>query len=79
MYMNAKNYAMSSGLPVDTVRRFCRDGTLPCLKAGRVYLINTEQAAKVLEEMSAPRPHFTDFQQGINELMKLTRERRGTR
>lgn len=79
MYMNAKNYAMSSGLPVDTVRRFCRDGTLPCLRAGRVYLINTEQAAKVLEEMSAPRPHFTDFQQGIKELMKLTRERRGTR
>lgn len=79
MYMNAKTYAITCGLPVDTVRRFCRDGTLPYLKAGRVYLINTEQAAKVLEEMSAPRPHFTDFQQGINELMKLTRERRGTR
>ncbi len=79
MYMNAKNYARSSGLPVDTVRRLCREGALPCLKAGRVYFINTEQAAKVLEKMSAPRPHFTDFQQGINELMKLTRERRVTR
>lgn len=79
MYMNAKSYAEFLGLPVDTVRRFCREGTLPCLKAGRVYLINTEQAAKVLEEMSAPRPHFTDFQQGIDELMKLTRERRGAR
>lgn len=79
MYMNAKVYARTCGLPVETVRRFCRDGALPCLRAGRVYLINTEQATKVLEKMSAPRPHFTDFQQGINELMKLTRERRGTR
>ena len=71
MYMNAKTYAESTGLPVETIRRFCRTGVLPNIRCGRVYMVDTEAATGVIREMAgAVKPKYTSFGAGIEELRK---------
>lgn len=50
--MNAKEYALSRGYPIKTVRRLCQQGEIPVLRIGRRYLLKPETADKVFEEMA---------------------------
>ena len=38
--MNAKEYAKTRGLPVETIRRLCRTNVLKYVQRGKVYLVN---------------------------------------
>ena len=55
MIVNAKQYAQSSGWPVSLIRRLCREGKIPCLVNGRVYLFEDGEAEKVLKSMAEAR------------------------
>lgn len=33
-WMTAKEYAETHGLPVSTIRRYCRAGEIPCFRIG---------------------------------------------
>lgn len=46
----ATRYAQSREYPVQTILRLCRAGTIPALRVGRKYLIDTEAADAVMQE-----------------------------
>nr|DAY12398.1 MAG TPA: Pyocin activator protein PrtN [Caudoviricetes sp.] len=48
--MTAKAYAKRTGYPLETIRRMCRDGELPCDKRGKVYLIDFSAADLIIKE-----------------------------
>lgn len=48
--MTAKDYAKRTGYPLETIRRMCRDGELPCDKRGKVYLIDFSAADLIIKE-----------------------------
>jgi hypothetical protein len=51
----ANEFAKSTGYPLATVKRLCKEGVIPYIPNGRKYLINKERALQSLEEYSAPR------------------------
>ncbi|WP_306667227.1 hypothetical protein [Phascolarctobacterium faecium] len=51
--MTAKNYAKRTGYPLDSIRRMCRVGELPCDKQGSVYLIDVGAADAIIKERMA--------------------------
>lgn len=48
--MYANEYAKYSGYPTLTIKKYCRDGVIPCDRIGRKYLINPDLADKTLLE-----------------------------
>lgn len=48
--MTAKAYAKRTGYPLETIRRMCRDGELPCDKRGKVYLIDFSASDLIIKE-----------------------------
>jgi excisionase family DNA binding protein len=51
--MSAQEAAAITGLHIETVRRYLREGRIPARRIGRMYLID----AKVLQRwMAVPRP-----------------------
>ena len=40
MWMTAKEYAETHGLPVSTIRRYCRAGEIPCFRIGLRYMFD---------------------------------------
>lgn len=39
-WMTAKEYAETRGLPVSTIRRYCRAGEIPCFRIGLRYMFD---------------------------------------
>lgn len=39
-WMTAKEYAEAHGLPVSTIRRYCRAGEIPCFRIGLRYMFD---------------------------------------
>lgn len=39
-WMTAKEYAETHGLPVSTIRRYCRAGEIPCFRIGLRYMFD---------------------------------------
>lgn len=39
-WMTAKEYAENHGLPVSTIRRYCRAGEIPCFRIGLRYMFD---------------------------------------
>lgn len=52
-FMTAKYYAERTGYPLESIRRMCREGELPCDKQGKVYLIEVGVADAVIKERMA--------------------------
>jgi len=48
MNMYAAEYAMHSGYPLITIKKYCKAGILPCDRLGRKYLINVELADQAI-------------------------------
>lgn len=46
--LSAKGFSERTCLPLRAVTDLCRDGTIPCLKRGRTYLIDAEIAEEAL-------------------------------
>lgn len=47
--MNAKEYAKARGLPVETIRRLCRNNVLRYVRSGKVYFVNIASADAYFE------------------------------
>lgn len=53
--MCAKDFAKLTGWPIRLVRRYCREGRLPHIKNGQVYLIDMSMGLAALKNiMAAP-------------------------
>lgn len=46
--MCAKAYAAETGYPLQTLRKLCRTGDIPCEVKGRVYYFDADVADKVI-------------------------------
>lgn len=46
--VNAKQFALMHGFPVSTVRRFCREGLVPCWNFKSAYLLDPDVAMKAM-------------------------------
>ena len=70
MFMCAKDFAKSIGLPVETIRELCREGKLPNMQKGRVYYIHVEGAkAVILSLLNKPKQsRRRDYMKELNEL-----------
>lgn len=53
MFLNAREYARSQGLPIKFVRRMCRTNKFPHLTIGSVYYINPQEVNRIVEGMAA--------------------------
>lgn len=62
--MSAKDYAKRTNYPLETIRKMCREGDLPCDKRGKVYLIDVGVADTVIKErMLLAQAEKTELQQ----------------
>ena len=48
-WMTAKEYAETHGLPVSTIRRYCRAGEIPCFRIGQRFMFNPTDMDAFLE------------------------------
>lgn len=48
--MYANEYAAYSDYPLFTIKCWCKDGTIPCDRIGRKYLIDVQEADFALKE-----------------------------
>lgn len=48
-WMTAKEYAETRGLPVSTIRRYCRAGEIPCFRIGLRYMFDPKDMDAFLE------------------------------
>ena len=48
-WMTAKEYAETRGLPVSTIRRYCRAGEIPCFRIGLRFMFNPKDMDAFLE------------------------------
>ena len=48
-WMTAKEYAETRGLPVSTIRRYCRAGEIPCFRIGKRFMFNPTDMDAFLE------------------------------
>lgn len=48
-WMTAKEYAEVHGLPVSTIRRYCRAGEIPCFRIGQRFMFNPKDMDAFLE------------------------------
>lgn len=59
--VTCEEYASSRGLPVVTVRRYCREGIVPYLRIGKAYRLDPplvdEALAQVMRENMEYRPN----------------------
>jgi len=69
MILNAKQFALQTGFPLETIRRYCRTGILPHWKAGRVYLLDFDKTVKklaLLKENNAPHCWHSEAHVKVN-------------
>lgn len=52
MYTTTSSYACRSGIPLGTVRRYCRDRLIPRIKIGSRYYVDVAGADKALAEIA---------------------------
>ena len=55
-WMTAKEYAETHGLPVSTIRRYCRAGEIPCFRIGQRFMFNPKDMDAFLEWKARERP-----------------------
>lgn len=48
-WMTAKEYAETHGLPVSTIRRYCRAGEIPCFRIGQRFMFSPTDMDAFLE------------------------------
>lgn len=77
-WASAIDYAQAVGLPVKTIRRFCRRGVLPHFQVGRIYKVNVVEADKVLAEMATAKPvTYIGFQESLREFQREVKAKCG--
>lgn len=56
MYVTPKEFAKTTNLPLEQIRKMCKNKRIPCIKIGPGYHINKEKAEKLLEEWETNPP-----------------------
>ena len=74
-WMTAKEYAETRGLPVSTIRRYCRVGEIPCFRIGLRYMFDPLDMDAFLEWKA--REGLKDRPGTFREALKKAKE--GTR
>ena len=74
-WMTAKEYAETRGLPVSTIRRYCRAGEIPCFRIGLRYMFDPLDMDAFLEWKA--REGLKDRPGTFREALKKAKE--GTR
>lgn len=68
--MNAKEYAKARGLPVETIRRLCRNNVLRYIRSGTNYLINTASADAYFEAEETRRQEKVQRRTAVKQVNK---------
>lgn len=58
MLVTTKDYSTHVGLPIRTLRRWCRSGVVPAIQVGRTYYLDPDKADQAIADMkvTAERP-----------------------
>lgn len=51
MQMTAKEFSISQNMPLNTVKRYCKNGIFKCCRIGRRYCIDVDYAVNAIKEM----------------------------
>lgn len=62
--ISIKDFSVISGIGQCTIRNLCKASAIPCMKAGRKYLIHKEKALAWLEKYS-----IEQMQGGMNSAL----------
>ena len=72
-WVNAKQYAEANGLPVDTIRQYCRAGRIRHFKIGQRYMFDPKDMDEFLEQQANDGLHYTPGT--YREALKARRDR----
>ncbi len=78
--MSVKDFCDLTGYPLQMVRRLCREGELPYLKNGRVYLVNSDVLERILAKRATDHQHVrawgnSDTQSWKEQLRELGKKK----
>lgn len=74
MHVYASEFAKSTGYPLATIKRLCREGIISYLPVGRKYLINTEIALKSLADYKEHSPQKSTVNEVISNNRSVSRK-----
>lgn len=73
MIMTAKKFSETTGFPLMTIRRLCREKKLPHWKVGRTYLLDDAKAMtrlQMLTETAAPEAQQRSYKSSKRRYMQ---------
>lgn len=79
MYITPKEFAKQTNLPLEQIRKMCKNRRIPSIKIGPSYHINKEKAEKLLEEWETNPPEEPINAIATNEKKKKTASKRNTK
>lgn len=77
--ITAKKFAISTSLPLDTIRRYCRTGIIPSIRIGRVYYFDEGEAKEAIDGMKKRREWPNDVEASyrvVEEMIKNAQRNR---
>lgn len=54
-YLTLDQVAVKYSMSIDTLRRWARDGVIPCFRIGRKYLVEIDEMERFIETLKAQR------------------------
>lgn len=79
MYITPKEFAKQTNLPLEQIRKMCKNKRIPSIKIGPGYHINKEKAEKLLEEWETNPPAEPINAIFTSEKKKKTSHKRNTK
>lgn len=71
--ITAKQFSMSTALPISVIRRYCRTGVIPSIRVGRVYYFDEGEAKEAIDRMKNRREWPNDVEASyrmVEEMIK---------
>lgn len=78
--ITAKQFSMSTALPLSAIRRYCRTGVIPSIRVGRVYYFDEGEAKEAIDRMKKRREWPNDVEASwkmAEEMIKNAQRNRG--
>lgn len=72
--ITAKKFAMSTSLPLDTIRRYCRTGIIPSIRVGRVYYFDEEEAKEAIDRMKKRKSEMAEWPNDVEASYRMVEE-----
>lgn len=71
--VNAKEFAEMCGFPLFTIRRYCREGKIPCWNFKRRYLMDPDAAFAAMKELQYKPEKVLDNPVSVNKILARAR------